>query len=923
MNRSILGVFFLLLFMLVFLVSCQEKEQSINVSHENNKFSGFEFIDQNIFDGNRTTCHTIYGLTKTGFLFSGNICNTNDTINIKTFSLSDNATESDYKISYGEYGEILYCDQYNKNVYFIFKKNDVYSLKQFDSFGKLINEINLDYYPTDFNVNNLIYTIYSDVDNIYVSCYNHKLELVSSDIVKYESEYGLFPKKIAVSDNGDVFSLLYNKIIGEYILTSVDGHKCIKINDLSNIDAMFFNKSSNIVLCGKENEVCLVDEINTDGEIINLYEIENCDIIHDVSDSGVIYSNDKGVFCYENNSEKMIISSENYVDNYISYIKSESDEISIFLSEQIESQYSALIEADFQGNIIKEYPVNNIYDCFLKDSDIYYINGENSRYCLYIISGDEIVETGISYVDINYAEIGVFENGNIAIFTSDRSGNSSLDIYDVNYNKIKNASVEHVDDFIYLNNSLYYKNATNLYEIKNDLSIVESTIDHSILGSNSSLSSGNDEYDLFFSNEEGLFGYNMGTQSYDMLIDYYQISGNNLGKTFLVNENKDILMCNGISIFKATHKTYSNSEKENIVIAVLADKMENCGYINDAAKKFNQSSEEYIINIKVYPDSDEYTSVELLDRDIISGNIPDAICLNNEMNIQTYIKDNMLTDMYTYINNKNDFYSNVLNAFEYNNQLYYMPLTYNYSTIISNSSAPFKNINEYMEYVRNESNYEYISSGYDVKLPFYNFYLSEFISSTNRLPEISQTDLYNLLSFDNLYLNYAGNELEEYPKYFSDGSVPFSFVNVFGDIESFNNEIEIYGCKFNIGYTDSTCGLIDSEIGFSITEQSQNKEIVWSFIEFVMGEIEDNIDEITNAYIKKPFNEKYDAAEISKQTYDLYLKVCESKWRSDFLINNISRMIIEESSKNFRDEITRNDSDMIYNKIKLYIEEIK
>ena len=96
---------------------------------------------------------------------------------------------------------------------------------------------------------------------------------------------------------------------------------------------MFFNKSSNIVLCGKENEVCLVDEINTDGEIINLYEIENCDIIHDVSDSGVIYSNDKGVFCYENNSEKMIISSENYVDNYISYIKSESDEISIFLSE--------------------------------------------------------------------------------------------------------------------------------------------------------------------------------------------------------------------------------------------------------------------------------------------------------------------------------------------------------------------------------------------------------------------------------------------------------------------------------------------------------------------------------------------------------------------------------------------------------------
>ena len=650
MNRSILGVFFLLLFMLVFLVSCQEKEQSINVSHENNKFSEFEFIDQNIFDENITTCQTIYGLTKTGFLFSGNICNTNDTINIKTFSLSDNATESDYKISYGEYGEILYCDQYNKNVYFIFRKNDDYSLKQFDSFGELINEINLDYYPTDFNANNLIYTIYSDVDNIYVSCYNHKLELVSSDIVKYESEYGLFSKKIAVSDNGDVFSLLYNKIIGEYILTSVDGHKCIKINDLSNIDAMFFNKSSNIVLCGKENEVCLVDEINTDGEIINLYEIENCDIIHDVSDSGVIYSNDKGVFCYENNSEKMIISSENYVDNYISYIKSESDEISIFLSEQIESQYSALIEADFQGNIIKEYPVNNIYDCFLKDSDIYYINGENSRYCLHIISGDEIVETGISYVDINYAEIGVFENGNIAIFTSDRSGNSSLDIYDVNYNKIKNASVEHVDDFIYLNNSLYYKNATNLYEIKNDLSIVESTIDHSILGSNSSLSSGNDEYDLFFSNEEGLFGYNMGTQSYDMLIDYYQISGNNLGKTFLVNENKDILMCNGISIFKATHKTYSNSEKENIVIAVLADKIENCGYINDAAKKFNQSSEEYIINIKVYPDSDEYTSVELLDRDIISGNIPDAICLNNEMNIQTYIKDNMLTDMYTYIN---------------------------------------------------------------------------------------------------------------------------------------------------------------------------------------------------------------------------------------------------------------------------------
>lgn len=923
MNRNILGVFFLLLLTLVFLSSCKKEKQSIEKPYQNNKFSEFEFIDESIFEAEKISSNSIYGLTETGFLFSGNVRNTNDTINIRTFSLSDDATKSDYKISYGEYGEILYCDQYNKNVYLIFRKNGNYFLKQFDSSGELINEINLDYYPLDFIVSDFVYTVHSDETNIYVSCYNHEFEFVSSDIVKYESEYVLFPKKIAVNDNGDVFCLLNNKILNEYFLTSVDGRKCTKINDLSNIDAMFFNNSGNIILCGTENEICLVDEINADGEIINLYEIENCDIVHDVSDYGIIYSNDKGVFGYKNNSEKMIISSENYVDNYISYIKSESDEISIFLTEQTESEYKALIEADLQGNIIKEYPVNNILDCFIKDTDIYYISEENKRYCLYIISGDERVETGISYSDINYARIGVAENGNIAIFTSNRAQNSNLDIYDVNYNKIENIFLEDIYDFTCINNGLYYHNYAGLYEIKNDLSIVKSEINYSMFGVEPSLIKGNDEYDLFFSNKDGLFGYDISTQVYDVLIDYHQISDGNLGKTFVINENNDILMCNGIAIFKALHKTNSDSEKKSIVIAVFPDEIYNYDYIIDAVKKFNQSSEEYIINIKSYRDSDEYTSAELLDRDIISGNIPDAICLNNKMNIQTYIKDNMLTDMYTYINNKNDFYSNVLNAFEYNNELYYMPLTYGYSTVISNSLVSFDNINEYMKYVENEKNYEYISDGYDVKLPFYNFYLSEFTPQTNRLPEINQTELYDLLSFSNSYLGYEGNELEGCPEYFVDGSVPFSVVDEFGDIYSFDNVINQYECEFNIGYTDNTYGLIVPEIGFSITEQSQNKEIAWSFIEFVMDEIENNIDETAAAYIKKSFNEKYDAAEISKQRYDLYLKVCESKWRSDFLVNNISSMIIEESSENFEDEITQNDSDMIYNKLRLYLEEIK
>ena len=106
------------------------------------------------------------------------------------------------------------------------------------------------------------------------------------------------------------------------------------------------------------------------------------------------------------------------------------------------------------------------------------------------------------------------------------------------------------------------------------------------------------------------------------------------------------------------------------------------------AVKFNMENENYRIKIRKYTDDDYLTK---LNADIISGNIPDILITDAQMNLQSYISKGLFCDMYEFIDgdselDRSDLLPNVLSAFETDGKLYNFTSNFMISTVIGKAS---------------------------------------------------------------------------------------------------------------------------------------------------------------------------------------------------------------------------------------------
>lgn len=111
--------------------------------------------------------------------------------------------------------------------------------------------------------------------------------------------------------------------------------------------------------------------------------------------------------------------------------------------------------------------------------------------------------------------------------------------------------------------------------------------------------------------------------------------------------------------------------------------------------EFNRASQEYKITIKDY---EQYSSNEdynagqtMLNNDIITGNIPDIILLNNRMSISNFIAKGLLADIGKLIENdeelsKKEFVQNVFDAYSVKGKLYQVLPCFDINTMIAKKS---------------------------------------------------------------------------------------------------------------------------------------------------------------------------------------------------------------------------------------------
>lgn len=192
---------------------------------------------------------------------------------------------------------------------------------------------------------------------------------------------------------------------------------------------------------------------------------------------------------------------------------------------------------------------------------------------------------------------------------------------------------------------------------------------------------GGNYYDVYLTDEYGIYGYNLGDEEITKLVDYissdFFFTG--LSHFAFVDETTFVACYYGEdgNVLSRFTKVAPEDVAEKIDITL------GCCYLDYNLKQqiiaFNQSSDTYRINIidySMYNTMDDYTQgVSRMNTDIISGEVPDILVLGNDMPVDSYTSKGIFADLNTFLEKdsevkKEDLLSNVLEALSYEGGLY-------------------------------------------------------------------------------------------------------------------------------------------------------------------------------------------------------------------------------------------------------------
>ncbi len=189
-------------------------------------------------------------------------------------------------------------------------------------------------------------------------------------------------------------------------------------------------------------------------------------------------------------------------------------------------------------------------------------------------------------------------------------------------------------------------------------------------------------YDLFLSDSEAIYGYNIGDQEPTMLMNYVDSDISSYGIYQIVGASEKSFLClvpNDESYVLAMMNKVDPSDVKDKKTITLG-----CNYIDYDVRsqvvKFNKASDEYRIVISDYSkfDTEENNysgGATKLNTDIVSGNVPDILVLDNDMPVDSYIAKGLFQDLTDYFTNDEDlkkinYLENVMNVFKTDGKMY-------------------------------------------------------------------------------------------------------------------------------------------------------------------------------------------------------------------------------------------------------------
>ena len=215
---------------------------------------------------------------------------------------------------------------------------------------------------------------------------------------------------------------------------------------------------------------------------------------------------------------------------------------------------------------------------------------------------------------------------------------------------------------------------------------------------------GGGDYDLYYNGGQSLYGYKLETQEGERILNWLDvdINGNYLAGVHVNEDGSIIGVLNSYDqpdqvtteLVNLTQVPYDSvPHKSELTLAVMDI---NYNYeLSSAVIRFNRASDTSRIRVVDYSqyNTEEDTSAGLtkLTTEILSGKLPDLLCLSNLPYSQLAAKG-LLEDLYPYLDadkelSRSDFFANVLKAMEVDGKLYEVTPSFAVNTLIGASSV--------------------------------------------------------------------------------------------------------------------------------------------------------------------------------------------------------------------------------------------
>lgn len=367
--------------------------------------------------------------------------------------------------------------------------------------------------------------------------------------------------------------------------------------------------------------------------------------------------------------------------------------------------------------------------------------------------------------------------------------------------------------------------------------------------SSDSLMSGTDDYDFYYNDDSGIYGFSIADKKSTKLLDYVASDISSDHSYGMVPISKDMMIGRvwddegGTKLVQYTKVDPSEIvDKTTITFGGqwISDEMKS------AAIDFNKNSKEYRIEFKDY--SNEEDAMTKMNADIVAGNIPDILYVDSA-SVQQYVAKGILEDLTPYYEkdselNTSDIVEPLYEAMKIDGKLYYISPSFGVNSLLGSADVvgtesgwTFEEFKALLEekgdsvrpfYSDNKSSMLYTLLGNGI---------ADFVDWQTGECRFDSQDFKDILEICNTGTN-------EEPDYENGPSMPtlvqqgkVLLTEGYVDLEELQMYSKMFGNKLTfIGYPnekkEGSYFTIDTPIG--ISAKSEVKDAAWEFIRIFM-----------------------------------------------------------------------------------------